>query len=125
MMRDAIDRFEESEELVELTIFYGLLADRYLLHDEFSEANRWVDKGLQLVETYGECFVEAPLLRLKARCLQHTQNSFASDLDFNTEIDRLYQQANAVAESQQAVIWQANQTSSQNNNSYNIEDRFP
>jgi len=67
MMREAIDRFEESEELVELTIFYGLLADRYLMHDEFSEANHWVDKGLQLVETYGECFVEAPLLRLKAR----------------------------------------------------------
>ena len=125
MMREAIDRFEESEELVELTIFYGLLADRYLMHDEFNEANHWVDKGLQLVETYGECFVEAPLLRLKARCLQYTQSSSTSDLICNSETDRLYQQANAVAESQQAVIWQVNQTGLKNNNLYNIEDRFP
>lgn len=125
MMREAIDRFEESEELVELTIFYGLLADRYLMHDEFNEANHWVDKGLQLVETYGECFVEAPLLRLKARCLQYTQSSSTSDLICNSETDRLYQQANAVAESQQAVIWQVNQTGLKNNNLYSIEDRFP
>ena len=125
MMREAIDRFEESEELVELTIFYGLLADRYLMHDEFSEANHWVDKGLQLVETYGECFVEAPLLRLKARCLQYTQSSSASDLDCNSEINRLYLQANAVAESQQAVIWQVSQTGLKNNNLYNVDDRFP
>ena len=125
MMREAIDRFEESEELVELTIFYGLLADRYLMHDEFNEANHWVDKGLQLVETYGECFVEAPLLRLKARCLQYTQSNSTSDLICNSETDRLYQQANAVAESQQAVIWQVNQTGLKNNNLYNIEDRFP
>ena len=125
MMREAINRFEESEELVELTIFYGLLADRYLMHDEFNEANHWVDKGLQLVETYGECFVEAPLLRLKARCLQYTQSSSTSDLICNSETDRLYQQANAVAESQQAVIWQVNQTGLKNNNLYNIEDRFP
>ena len=125
MMREAIDRFEESEELVELTIFYGLLADRYLMHDEFNEANHWVDKGLQLVETYGECFVEAPLLRLKARCLQYTPSSSTSDLICNSETDRLYQQANAVAESQQAVIWQVNQTGLKNNNLYNIEDRFP
>ena len=125
MMREAINRFEESEELVELTIFYGLLADRYLMHDEFNEANHWVDKGLQLVETYGECFVEAPLLRLKARCLQYTQSNSTSDLICNSETDRLYQQANAVAESQQAVIWQVNQTGLKNNNLYNIEDRFP
>ena len=60
MMREAIDRFEESEELVELTIFYGLLADRYLIHDEFDEANHWVDKGLNLVETYGCLLYTSP-----------------------------------------------------------------
>ena len=95
------------------------------MHDEFNEANHWVDKGLQLVETYGECFVEAPLLRLKARCLQYTPSSSTSDLICNSETYRLYQQANAVAESQQAVIWQVNQTGLKNNNLYNIEDRFP
>ena len=124
MMREAIDRFEESEELVELTIFYGLLADRYLIHDKFDEANRWVDKGLHLVDTYGECFVEAPLLRLKARCLQHMQSSTTSGHS-TSEINTLYQQADAVAESQQAVIWQVSQTGSKNNNLYNRDDRFP
>lgn len=123
-MREAIDRFEESEELVELTIFYGLLADRYLIHDKFDEANRWVDKGLHLVDTYGECFVEAPLLRLKARCLQHMQSSTTSGHS-TSEINTLYQQADAVAESQQAVIWQVSQTGSKNNNLYNRDDRFP
>jgi len=61
MMKEAIDRFEQSEELVELSIFYGLLADRYLMHGAYHEANHWVDKGLNLVSTFGECFVEAPI----------------------------------------------------------------
>ena len=100
LMREAIDRFEQSEELVELSIFYGLLADRYLIHNDVTEANLWVDKGLNLVQTFGECFVEAPLLRLKARCLkqlnQHSQ----------LEIDNLFQRADDVADSQQAFVWQ-------------------
>lgn len=120
MMREAIDRFEQSEELVELSIFYGLLADRYLMHKKFHQANRWVDKGLKLVSTYGECFVEAPLLRLKARCLLHLRPNAAP------ETEKYYQQANAVAILQEAKIWQENQNSMKDNNElYNMEARFP
>ncbi len=100
MMREAIDRFEQSEELVELSIFYGLLADRYLMHNEVTEANHWVDKGLNLVQTFGECFVEAPLLRLKARCLKQL------DPRSQLAIDNLFQRADDVADAQQAFIWQ-------------------
>ena len=103
MMREAIDRFEQSEELVELSIFYGLLADRYLMHNEIKEANQWVDKGLNLVKTFGECFVEAPLLRLKARCLKKTDPHNSIDADI------LFKRADQVADTQQASIWQATQ----------------
>ena len=120
MMREAIDRFEQSEELVELSIFYGLLADRYLMHSEFHEANHWTDKGLNLVSTFGECFVEAPLLRLKARCLK--QIPPVSD----STIDKLYQQADAVASSQSAKIWQIGHTDNKENGKlYNLDQRFP
>ena len=120
MMREAIDRFEQSEELVELSIFYGLLADRYLMHSEFQEANHWTDKGLNLVNTFGECFVEAPLLRLKARCLK--QIPPVSD----STIDRLYQQADAVASSQNAIIWQIDATDrKENSNLYHVNQSFP
>ena len=119
-MREAIDRFEQSEELVELSIFYGLLADRYLLHNEFSEANHWVDKGLNLVRTFGECFVEAPLLRLKARCLTHIEP------DSVLAIDQLFQQADCVADSQNALIWQAKQTGMKTDSHvYSAGARFP
>jgi hypothetical protein len=122
MMREAIDRFEQSEELVELSIFYGLMADRYLMHDEFAEANNWVDKGLNLVETYGERFVEAPLLRLKARCLTETEPESESV----PLIDELLAQANNVANAQQAIIWQKNQMSMQfNDDVCAIDSRFP
>ncbi len=120
MMREAIDRFEQAEETVELTIFYGLLADRYLMHDEYNEAILWVNKGLNLVSTYGECFVEAPLLRLKARCLTQAQP------EKTTEIDQLNQRADAVAASQSAVIWQANQKNrKESNDIVKIPARFP
>ena len=120
MMRDAIDRFEQSEELVELSIFYGLLADRYLIHNEYHEANHWADKGLNLVSTFGECFVEAPLLRLKARCLKKTHPEATS------EIDRLHQLADEVAASQNAVIWQADLIARNDNNDlYNGDKGFP
>lgn len=120
MMREAIDRFEQSEELVELSIFYGLLADRYLQHHDYAEANHWVDKGLNLVSTFGECFVEAPLLRLKARCLQHIKP------DSTHEIDNIFQQADSVAISQNAIIWQVNGIKGKNpNDTFNIQKRFP
>ena len=120
MMKEAIDRFEQSEELVELSIFYGLLADRYLMHGAYHEANHWVDKGLNLVSTFGECFVEAPLLRLKARCLKQTKPNSA------IEIDKLRQQSNEVAAAQNALIWQADQIGRKDNvDLYSIEHRFP
>ena len=120
MMKEAIDRFEQSEELVELSIFYGLLADRYVMHGAYHEANHWVDKGLNLVSTFGECFVEAPLLRLKARCLKQTQPDSAS------EIDKLCQQSNEVAAAQNALVWQANHPGGQDNSDLcSTNNRFP
>ncbi|MBX2869777.1 MAG: AAA family ATPase [Acidiferrobacterales bacterium] len=120
MMKEAIDRFEQSEELVELTIFYGLLADRYLMHGEYHKAKYWADKGLNLVETFGECFVEAPLLRLKARCLKHTHP------DPTLEAEALFERASKVAQSQEAVIWQEREIKVQaNGDLYNMEQRFP
>ena len=100
MLNESIDRFEQSEELVELSIFYGLLADRYLLHDDLDNANHWVDKGIGLVDDFGECFVEAPLLRLKAQCLlsDHPESS--------PQIDELVQHSNQVAMRQEATAWQ-------------------
>ena len=120
MMREAIDRFEQSEELVELSIFYGLLADRYLMNGEHLEANHWVDKGLNLVSIFGECFVEAPLLRLKARCLMET-NPKATP-----EINKFIQRANEVATAQNAVIWQVDHIAGQSSDDlYNMGKRFP
>ncbi len=100
MMEEAVDRFEQSQELVELSIFYALLAERYLINNKFKQALHWVEKGLGLVENYGECFVEAPMLRLRARCLQ------SSGVNQPEQINDLLVKANQVANEQGAKAWQ-------------------
>ena len=69
MMEAAMDRFREAHELVEQSFFYGLLAESYLALDLPERAQENVERGLGLVAELGETFFEAPLLRLKARCL--------------------------------------------------------
>jgi len=100
-MNEAISRFEKSEELVELSIFYGLLADRYLIFGEVDQAVYWVDKGLDLAKVYGECFVQAPLLRLKARCMLLLKNA-----EDNSELEEILRSADKIATEQGAVVWQ-------------------
>lgn len=53
-------------------------------------------RGLALVAELGETFFEAPLLRLKARCLSGKGG---------TEVAALFAQAEQVAHGQGAVAW--------------------
>ena len=97
MMEAAMDRFREAHELVEQSFFYGLLAERYLFLDMPERARENVDRGLELVAVLGEKFFEAPLLRLKARCL--------SGEAAESEIAQLFDRAQQLAIQQGAVAW--------------------
>ncbi len=119
-MNEAISRFEKSEELVELSIFYGLLADRYLIFGEVEQAIHWVDKGLDLAKVYGERFVEAPLLRLKARCL------LIKKTDEVSEASAMLTSANEIAIEQGALAWQRSEQDVDTINSNSDSDaHFP
>jgi class 3 adenylate cyclase/tetratricopeptide (TPR) repeat protein len=100
MMEAAMDRFREAHELVEQSFFYGLLAERYLGLDLPERALENVERGLRLVSELGEKFFEAPLLRLKARCLSGTGDKTAEP-----EIAELFDRARQLAIQQGAVAW--------------------
>jgi hypothetical protein len=59
-----------------------------------------VEEGLKLVSELGETFFEAPLLRLKARCLIG-----AGDRATEREIAKLFERAQQLANQQGAVAW--------------------
>ena len=94
-------RFRSAQELVEQSFFYGVLAERYLAIDCPQRALENVEDGLQLVNRLGERFFEAPLLWLKARCLQNTTGSAAT-----ADIAALFARAERLAKEQGAVAWQ-------------------
>ena len=100
MMEAAMDRFREAHELVEQSFFYGLLAERYLALDLPQRALENVERGLELVAALGETFFEAPLLRLKARCLSGSGDTTAA-----LEIAELFDRAQHLAIQQGAVAW--------------------
>jgi hypothetical protein len=102
MMEAAMDRFREAHELVEQSFFYGLLAERYLSLDLPERARENVERGLGLVAELGETFFEAPLLRLKARCLGGSGDRAAT-----AEIAQLFERAQQLAIQQGAVAWRA------------------
>jgi len=102
MMEAAMDRFREAHELVEQSFFYGLLAERYLSLDLPERARENVERGLGLVAELGETFFEAPLLRLKARCLGGSGDRAAAP-----EIAALFERAQQLAIQQGAVAWRA------------------
>ncbi len=97
MMEAAMDRFREAHELVEQSFFYGLLAESCLALDLPERALENVERGLGLVAELGETFFEAPLLRLKARCL--------GGATAGPEIAALYDRARELAIEQGAVAW--------------------
>jgi hypothetical protein len=99
MMEAAMDRFREAHELVEQSFFYGLLAKSYLSLDLPERARENVERGLELVAALGETFFEAPLLRLKARCLSGNDGAAAP------EIAALFDRARELAIQQGAVAW--------------------
>jgi len=92
----------EAHELVEQSLFYGLLAESYLSLGLPQRAMENVDRGLDLVSELGERFFEAPLLRLKARCLSGTGDAAAAP-----EIAALFDRAQQLAIQQGAVAWRS------------------
>ena len=102
MMEAAMDRFREAHELVEQSFFYGLLAESYLALDLPERARENVERGLELVAALGETFFEAPLLRLKARCLHR-----AGETTSAPEIAELFARAQQLAIQQGAIAWHA------------------
>ena len=97
-----MDRFREAHEMVEQSLFYGLLAESYLSLDLPERARENVERGLGLVAELGETFFEAPLLRLKARCLSGSGDGTAAP-----EIAQLIEQAQQLAIRQGAVAWRS------------------
>jgi tetratricopeptide (TPR) repeat protein len=100
MMEESMTRFRNAQELVEQTFFYGVLAERYLAVDCPERALENVEHGLELVSRLGERFFEAPLLRLKARCLEGAPDTAAAE-----EIAELFARAEQLAKGQGAVAW--------------------
>lgn len=69
-MEASMNRFRDAGELVEQSMFYGILGEQCFAHHRLSDAVRNVDMGLDLVEQLSERFFEVPLLKLKVRCLE-------------------------------------------------------
>jgi len=106
-MEASMIRFRDAGELVEQSMFYGILADQYLAYERHNLALQAVDHGLELVERLSERFFEVPLLRLKAKCLL-AQSAGGDDED---QIARILKRASRVAEEQGAIAWiQADRT---------------
>jgi hypothetical protein len=59
-----------------------------------------VKRGLDLADSLGERFFEAPLLRLKAKCLGNL-----ADATTSAEIAELVVQADQLSKAQGAVAW--------------------
>ncbi|MCI0429906.1 MAG: AAA family ATPase [Rhodospirillales bacterium] len=100
MMEASMNRFRNAHELVEQSFFYGVLAERYLSVGCPERALENVERGLGLVSGLGERFFEAPLLRLKARCL-----SGGPDAATAQEIAELFARAEELAKRQGAAAW--------------------
>jgi hypothetical protein len=101
IMESSMDRFREAHELVEQSFFYGMLAERYLAFEQADRALENVERGLALVAELGETFFQAPLLRLKARCL----SGGSAPGKGGVEVAALFAQAEQVAHGQGAVAW--------------------
>jgi len=101
IMESSMDRFREAHELVEQSFFYGMLAERYLAFEQADRALENVERGLALVAELGETFFQAPLLRLKARCL----SGGSAPGKGGAEVAALFAQAEQVAHGQGAVAW--------------------
>ena len=101
MMEASMNRFRNAHELVEQSFFYCVLAERYLSVGCPERALENVEHGLELVGRLGERFFEAPLLRLKARCL-----SGVSDNATEAAVAELFVRAEQLAKGQGAVAWQ-------------------
>ncbi len=101
IMESSMDRFREAHELVEQSFFYGMLAERYLAFGQADRALENVERGLALVAELGETFFQAPLLRLKARCL----SGGSAPGKGGAEVAALFAQAEQVAHGQGAVAW--------------------
>jgi class 3 adenylate cyclase/tetratricopeptide (TPR) repeat protein len=100
VMEASMDRFREAQELVEQSFFYGLLAERYLCLNSPERALENVERGLKLVAELGERFFEAPLLRLKAKCL-----GASADKADEKKIAALFDRARQLAGQQGALAW--------------------
>src|SRR5262249_23668825 len=92
MMEASMNRFRSTHELVEQTLFYGILAERYLAAGFLERALENVERGLELVNRLGERFFEAPLIRIKVQCL-----TGSSDVNTAKEVAELTIRANQLA----------------------------
>jgi predicted ATPase/class 3 adenylate cyclase len=100
VMEASMNRFRSANELVEQSFFYGALAERYLAVGAPERALENVKRGLDLVDRLGERFFEAPLLRLKAKCLGKLADTAKPD-----EISTLLVQADRLSKAQGAIAW--------------------
>ena len=100
MMEASMDRFRSAHELVEQTLFYGILAERYLAAGVRERALENVERGLALVNRLGERFFEAPLVRIKMKCL-----TGFSDAKTVTELAELSIRAEQLAKDNGALAW--------------------
>lgn len=100
VMEASMNRFRNANELVEQSFFYSVLAERYLAVGSPERALDNVKRGLDLADSLGERFFEAPLLRLKAKCL-----GSLADAAMSVEIAGLVVQAELLSKAQGAVAW--------------------
>jgi class 3 adenylate cyclase/tetratricopeptide (TPR) repeat protein len=99
-MEASMNRFRSAHEVVEQSFFYGVLAERYLAAGNAKRALANVERGLELASRLGERFFEAPLLRLKAKCL-----AGASSDDSAKAVAELSDQAKKLVRQQGAAAW--------------------
>jgi hypothetical protein len=100
IMEASMTRFRNANELVEQSFFYGVLAETYLTANCPERALENVERGLELVSRMGERFFEAPLLRIKAKCLSRAPGAATA-----AEISDLFAQAETLSKVQGAMAW--------------------
>jgi tetratricopeptide (TPR) repeat protein len=101
-MEASMTRFRDAGELVEQSLFYGIMAEQYLAYEKQQLALEAVESGLELVDRLSERFFEVPLLQMKVRCLRGQE----PNADDPVQITNLLDRAHRVALEQGAVAWE-------------------
>jgi tetratricopeptide (TPR) repeat protein len=94
-----LDRYREKYALLFYPYFQGLLAKSYLNLNLFEDAFTESNHVLQLIDKYGETWVQVPMMQIKA------ESAARGKLASGVEIIQWYEDAETLANKQEAILF--------------------